>query len=164
MPVTAAREVMGFVFLPVVDLFRSCGVPCCFCNNAPGLCRGYYEGDDSDDSEEEYSDGDDETNKNDDTEGVDDSYYPDEESQWKDVLQLFRSCGVPCCFRNNAPGLYRGYYEGDDSDSEEEYSDGDDETNENDDTEGIDDSDYPDEESQWKDVLQPLEFIAIDRG
>mmetsp|Transcript_3819 Transcript_3819/g.10843 ORF Transcript_3819/g.10843 Transcript_3819/m.10843 type:complete len:509 (+) Transcript_3819:136-1662(+) len=67
MPVTAVREVLGFVFLPFIDLFRSCGLPCCFCNNAPGLCKGYYQGDDNEDEDDEIKgdddDDDDEENR-----------------------------------------------------------------------------------------------------
>lgn len=55
MPVMAAREILNFVFLPFVDLSRSCGIPCCFCNNAPGLGKGQY-ADNDDDDEEDYDD------------------------------------------------------------------------------------------------------------
>jgi len=74
MPVTAVREVLGFVFLPFIDLFRSCGLPCCFCNNAPGLCKGYYQGDDNDDEDDEIK-------------GDDDDDDDDEENRMDEVIR-----------------------------------------------------------------------------
>ena len=40
MPVMAMREVLGWVLEPLIDLFHDCGFECCFCNNAPELCKG----------------------------------------------------------------------------------------------------------------------------
>ena len=73
MPLMAMREVFGFVFLPFIDLFRSCGIQCCFFNNPPGLCRGYYPDDDDDDDKRE--------DHNDCIDGGDDYDSLDEENQ-----------------------------------------------------------------------------------
>ena len=40
MPLMAIREVLRFVLLPFIDLFRDCLFPCCFCHDAPPLCKG----------------------------------------------------------------------------------------------------------------------------
>jgi hypothetical protein len=52
MPLMAVREVLGWILLPFIDLFRECRFPCCFCHNAPDLCRGT----DTDEDNEEDGD------------------------------------------------------------------------------------------------------------
>jgi len=65
MPLMAIREVLRFVLLPFIDLFRDCLFPCCFCHDAPPLCKGRpadEEGDEDDgshyDNESNISQGD----------------------------------------------------------------------------------------------------------
>lgn len=56
MPIMALREVLGWLLLPFIDLFRKCRIPCCFCHNAPGLCKGRPTDNDDDDDDYEESD------------------------------------------------------------------------------------------------------------
>jgi hypothetical protein len=53
MPLLAIREVLGWLLLPFIDVFRECRFPCCFCHNAPGLCRGTATDDDEEDDDDE---------------------------------------------------------------------------------------------------------------
>ena len=67
MPLLAIQEVLGFVFMPFIDLFRTCGIPCCFCDSAPGLCQGNIIDDDG--CDDGYD------------EGSDDDYYDEEKEE-----------------------------------------------------------------------------------
>jgi hypothetical protein len=56
MPLMALREVLRFLLLPFIDLFRDCRFPCCFCHDAPGLCKGRPANDDDDNDDEKETD------------------------------------------------------------------------------------------------------------
>ena len=66
-PLMAIQEVLGWIFEPLIDLFKECGFTCWFCHNAPGLCQGGTVGNDEDDDEDDsyekssYNDSDEES-------------------------------------------------------------------------------------------------------
>jgi len=83
MPLMAVKEVLGWLLLPFIDLFRECRIPCCFCGDAPGLCQGRRKRDDDDDYDGYYD------SDEDDDDGYDESQLKTAKLEEEDTEKYF---------------------------------------------------------------------------